>query len=208
MLNSNLAKVLTLLTVILPRTALSGTKPADSLNERERNIRVIAELDPNENMDCLSMGELDIGFSTENSGPPNVGVVLTDPRGRRIGFDPLTKVGWQELPQTDGYIHCDELNGEETCRGIVQVCGPVSGTYKLEVIGQQTTNYSVSISARSRETLDGHNVRSRRSGADLNHVAIRAGVRNVVLVNYSRDPESKVSAELQHPPAGPPNGSH
>lgn len=78
-----------------------------------------------------------------------------------------------------GYIDCDDLHGRGTCRGVVQVCGPLSGTYKLEVTAQKTTAYSV-------------------SEAGLNKVAIRAGSRNSVLLNYSRDPQEKVTAELQH----------
>ena len=41
----------------------------------------------------------------------------------------------------------------EQSRGLVQVCGPLSGTYKLEIIALQPTAYSVSISGRSKAVL-------------------------------------------------------
>ena len=70
---------------------------------------------------------------------------------------------------------------------------------KLEMIGQKTTTYSVSISARSKELVDGGEVHSSRSEAELNNVTIRARSRDIVLLNYSRDPREKVTAQLQHP---------
>jgi hypothetical protein len=86
--------------------------------------------------DCVALGELGLIFSTENNGALNVGVVVTDPRGRRIGFDPLTKSSWDELRLAQGFINCDASYADGRCRGIVQVCGPVSGGYKVEVVGQ------------------------------------------------------------------------
>jgi hypothetical protein len=71
---------------------------------------VLDEPDPGDTGDCLSPGELDIVFRTGNDGSPNVGVVLTDPRGRRIGFDPLIKHAWQALPVAQGDINCDDLD--------------------------------------------------------------------------------------------------
>lgn len=97
-----------------------------------------------------------------------------------------------------GYIDCDDLHGRGTCRGVVQVRGPLSGTCKLEVTAQQTTAYSVSIPAPSKKVLAAGRLQSFSSEAGLNNVAIRAGSRNSVLLNYSRDPREKVTAELQH----------
>ena len=198
-LNCRIVKVLTLFLVVIPRPALCDRSLVDSINDRDASIRkVLEEVDPRDDVNCLSMGELDIVFRTDNHGVPKVGVMLMDPRGRRIGFDPLTKHAWQQLPEADGYIDCDDLHGSSACRGIVQVCGPVSGTYKLEMIGQKTTTYSVTISARSKELVDGGKVHSSRSEAELNNLTIRARSRDIVLLNYSRDPREKVIARLQH----------
>ena len=199
MLNCRIVKVLTLFVVIIPRSALCDRSLVHSIQDRDTGIRnVLEEVDPKDDMDCLSMGELDIVFRTDNNGAPKVGVMLTDPRGRRIGFDPLTKRAWQQFPEAEGYIDCDDLHGSDACRGVVQVCGPVSGTYKLEVIARQTTDYSLSISARSKAVLDGHSLQSSHSEEDLNNVAIRARSRSIVLLNYSRDPQQSVTAQLQH----------
>jgi len=168
--NCRIVKVLTLFVVIIPRSALCDRSLVDSIKDRDAGIRkVLEEVDPKDDMDCLSMGELDIVFPGSSS--------------RR----------------QQGYVDCDDLHGSDACRGIVQVCGPVSGTYKLEMIGQKTTTYSVSISARSKELVDGGEVHSSRSEAELNNVTIRARSRDIVLLNYSRDPREKVTAQLQHP---------
>ena len=199
MLNSKIVKMLTLLMVVTPKIAHAGL--VDVLQAQRMSVREVvdeSDPDPEDTRDCFAMGELNIVFRTANSGPPNIGIVLTDPRGRRIGFDPLTNSAWQELPLAQGYIDCDDLDGPGTCRGIVEICGPVSGDYKLEVIGQQTTVYSLSVFARSKEVIDGDGLRSRNSEDDLNSIAIRERSRNSVLLNYSRDPQEQVSAQLQH----------
>lgn len=196
-LNRRIVKMLTLFVVIIPRLALSDANLAHSSKLADTSNRELAyELDPEDNGHCLSLGALDIVFRTHNYGPPNVGVVLTDPRGRRIGFDPLTKKAWQALPVAQGYIDCDDLDGRGRCRGVVQVCGPVSGTYKLEIIAQKTTAYGVSISARSKAIPGNGSLHC--SAADLNNVAIRARSRNIILLNYSRDSQDAVTAQLQH----------
>ena len=198
MLNYRIVKAFTLIMVIIPRPALSHANFVHVSRLVDARIHdFMDELDPDDTEDCVSQGELDIVFRTDENGPPNVGVVLTDPRGRRIGFDPLTKRGWQALPVAQGYIDCDDLSGADTCRGVVQVCGPVTGTYRLEVIAQQTTAYSVSVLARSREVLDGNSLQSRFSKTDLNNLAIRKLSREIVLLHYSRDPQENVTAQLQ-----------
>jgi hypothetical protein len=100
------------------------------------------------------LGERDIAFRSDNSGPPSIAVVVTDPRGRRIGFDPLTKRGWQELPVAQGSIDCDKSDGKDACRGLIEVCGALSGTYKLEIIASASSDYTLTISARSEEVRD------------------------------------------------------
>src|SRR5246127_5769852 len=197
-LNCRIVKVLILLMVIIPTPARSHANFVHGPSLAGTRIRdILDEPDPDDTGDCLSLGELDIVFRTGNDGPPNVGVVLTDPRGRRIGFDPLIKHAWQALPVAQGDISCDDPGNTNTCRGIVQVCGPISGTYKLEVIALKTTAYSVSILARSKEVLDGNSLQSHFSKTDLNNLAIRKQSREIVLLQYSRDPGENVTARLQ-----------
>ncbi len=199
-LSRRIVKMLVALMAIIPRAALNGANLAPVSKVPDTSIRnVISEPDPDENGDCSSLGELDIVFRTDNSGPPNVGVVLTDPRGRRFGFYPLTNQVWQALPVALGYIDCVDLGSADGCRGVIQICGPVSGNYKLEVIASQPTIYSVGISARSKEVHNGHSIQSLHSEADLSKVTIRERSRDIVFLNYSRDPQEQVTAQLQHP---------
>jgi hypothetical protein len=196
-LNCRIVKILTLLMVIIPTPARSHANFVHVPSLADTRIRdIFDEPDPDDTGDCLSLGELDIVFRTGNDGPPNVGVVLTDPRGRRIGFDPIIKHVWQALPIAQGDISCGDLGRTNTCRGIVQVCRPISGTYKLEVIALKTTAFSVSVLARSKEVLDGHSLQSHLSKTDLNNLAIRQRSREIVLLHYSRDPQENVTAQL------------
>jgi len=184
--------------VIIPTPARSHANFVHVPSLADTRIRdVLDELDPDDTDDCLSPGELDIVFRTGNDGAPNVGVVLTDPRGRRIGFDPLIKHAWQALPVAQDDINCDDLGPMNTCWGIVRVCGPISGTYKLEVIALKTTSYSVSALDWSKEVFDGNSLQSHFSKTDLNSLAIRKRSRQIILLHYSRDPQENVTAQLQ-----------
>ena len=197
-LNCRIVRILTLLMVIIPTPARSHASFVHVPSLADTHIHdVLDEPDPGDTGDCLSPGELDIVFRTGNDGSPNVGVVLTDPRGRRIGFDPLIKHAWQALPVAQGDINCDDLGGTNTCDGVVQVCGPISGTYKLEVIALKTTALSVSVLARSKEVLDGNSLQAHFSETNLNKLAIRRRSRQIVLLHYSRDPQENVTAQLQ-----------
>ena len=76
MLNCRIVKVLTLFVVIIPRPALCDRSLVDSIKDRDAGIRkVLEEVDPKDDMDCLSMGKFDIVLRTDK-----VGVRLTDPR--------------------------------------------------------------------------------------------------------------------------------
>jgi hypothetical protein len=99
--------------------------------------------------------------------------------------------------QSQGDINCDDLGPTNTCWGIVQVCGPISETHKLEIIALKTTVYSVSVVGRSKEVLDGNSPQSHFSKTDLNNLAIRQRSREIVFLHYSRDPQENVTAQLQ-----------
>jgi hypothetical protein len=74
-----------LLIVILSRPALSHDNFEHVSGSPETRIHdILDERDPDDTGDCLSLGELDLVFRTNKSGPPHIGVVLTDPRGRRL----------------------------------------------------------------------------------------------------------------------------
>jgi hypothetical protein len=199
-LNSKTLKTLILFILMISRPVLS--KPNVHLVSKWAGTSVrepVDEPDATDTGDCFSLGELDISFRTDNDGPPNVGVVLTDPRGRHIGFDPLTKQSWQQLPVAQAYIDCDDLDGNDSCRGLVQICGALSGAYELEIISQQTATYDVSVFARSKEFLERNNFQSYHSETELNSIPIREGSRDTILLKYSRDLHEKVAGQLQPP---------
>src|SRR5258708_12331389 len=99
MLNCRIAKMLTLLVAINPRPALSNASLVNALKVRDTNTReVVDELNPDDTNGCFSLGELDIVFRSDNSGPPNVGIVLTDPLGLPIVFYLLNNHPCQSLP--------------------------------------------------------------------------------------------------------------
>jgi hypothetical protein len=185
--------ILAIATPAFSSANLASASKTTSMTNRE----VVDDLDPKGTLDCASLGELDISFRTDNDDPRDVGLVLTDPRGRRVGFDVLTQRAWDELPVAQGDIDCDALDGANSCEGLVQICGPVSGTYKLEVIAQRSTAYSLNISARSRQVYGDHGSKFSQSDAPVNNVAIRGGSRDIVVIDYSRDPQQRVAAQLQ-----------
>ncbi len=183
---------------IVPRLAHGDVKVSRAVGVGTANVRALQnESDPRDSESCASLGQLDISFGTDGDGAPKVGVVVTDPRGRKIGYDPLTKKAWDEVPEAGGRIVCDPVS--DVCRGRIEVCGPVSGAFKVEVIGQRTATYSLSVCARSQETHDGKGLGSSDSAADLNKVAIQSGARDVVMVQYSRDREQRVAVQRQQP---------
>jgi hypothetical protein len=193
-------RIVTILSLLIlaPRAVFGDVHLGDVAFVSPVNTREVQdERDPNDAADCVALGELDIAFHTNNSGPPTTGIVLTDPRGRRIGFDPLTKRAWQELPVAQGLIDCDESDGKDACRGLVEVCGALSGTYKLLIIANAASDYTLTISARSQEVRGGQHLRSSYSDYDLISIPIRKGSRNLISVTYSRDPNLRVAAHLQ-----------
>lgn len=193
--NFLIVPALFVLTVLTP--VYSNVNMADARNAEIRNHGIHDEPDADESGDCLSLGELDLMFRSENSGPPNIGVVLTDPRVRRIGFDPLTKRSWDKLPVAQGFIDCDASYADGSCQGIVQVCGPISGVYKIEVIGLKASVYSLGVSARSKRVKVSNGFQNSLSEADVKDIATRMGSRDILLLDYSRDPEAKIAVQIQ-----------
>jgi hypothetical protein len=186
-----LASVVVLLFVcpLVGRTILP--RQATSVNKQP----VRDEADPKDTQSCREMGELDIAYSSENTGAPIVGLVVSDPRGRRVGQDPIAHELWQELPLAQAFIDCDDdQDGPQAgaCRGAVQICGPVSGTYKVEVIASQTGNYSVTATGSSAQRLAAKRLHSTDSEAEIKATPIRKGSRETLLLTYSRDPGTKL----------------
>ncbi len=162
------------------------------------------EADPKDTQSCRSMGELDIAYSSENSGAPIIGLVVSDPRGRRIGQDPLAHELWQELPQAQAVIDCDDdQDGSAAgqCRGTVQICGPVSGTYKVEVIAAETGAYTLTVTGSSAQRIAARRLHSTDSEATISATPIEKGAHETLMLTYSRDPGSKLSLIRREAPS-------
>ena len=125
-------------------TSLSGTV-----------VREISqEADPQDDeQECVSSGRMTIVYASNDSAVPNVGFQITDPRGRKIGYDPATNRGWQEMPLAEAFLDCEQNDdtGElRECKGHIEICGPISGTYQIEVMPTKNVNFSLNAWATSQ----------------------------------------------------------
>jgi hypothetical protein len=191
--------VLALATSVLPLKASNGVakwRAGNPLLERQDAVEIHDEADPTEMQSCYSMGQINLTYESGDMGAPNVGLRITDPRGRKIGYDPLTHRGWQEFPLAQGYLDCDQ--NEDTsevrhCTGHIQICGPISGTYKVEVLPARTRNskYSINLSSTSQQTRDESGLHSTASQTELKST-IRKRTSATLSLQYSRETGTQV----------------
>jgi hypothetical protein len=116
------------------------------------------------------MGRMTIDYASGETGLPKAGFRITDPRGREIGYDPRTNRGWQAMPLAQAFLECEENDGTgelEQCKGHVEICGPVSGTYQIEVLPTHSCKYSITVSATSQRTRTEFGYDTTSSRADL-----------------------------------------
>lgn len=174
-------------------TADMGVAATSAHRGRIGNIR--AEADPRDSEACFSMGRLFISYKGSDFGPLGVGLRISDPRGRTIGYDFGRKRGWQELPVAEASVECDE-NNEETgelrnCQGQIEICGPLSGLYKVEVLPTQKGKYSIAVSARSAEKQD-----VTGFGTDSSHTELNGEIHDsehpLLTLQYSREPGTQI----------------
>jgi hypothetical protein len=184
-----LASLIALL--VFPLTAGANRPSVKQTDNIQANIR--DEADPQDTQSCRAMGQLDISYLTEEPGAPRVGVIVTDPRNRRIGYDPITSKTWQELPLAEAYVDCEE-NGEtlRNCKATIHICGPVSGAYKLQVVASEAAKYSLVVSATSAETKDKRGAHATASRAELSSVAIEKRSRDALVMRYYREPGTNI----------------
>jgi hypothetical protein len=177
--------------IVFPVTAGANRPSFKETHSRETEIR--DEADPQDTQSCRTMGQLQISYLTEDRGAPRVGVIVTDPRNRRIGYDPITSKTWQELPQAEAYVDCEE-NGEElrNCQATIHICGPVSGSYKVQVAAAETAKYSITVSGKSAEVKGRRGVQSTTSHAELSNVTIEKRSRDALVMRYYREPGTNI----------------
>ncbi len=90
-----------------------------------------------------------------------VEMVVTDPQGRRLGFDPTSGTSYAEIPDAsyglDGGIAGGDGSGEEI-PGVktAWLNAPIDGEYTLDVIGTDTGSYGVDGEAYDQEGSHSH----------------------------------------------------
>ena len=129
-----------------------------TLSSRASMREIQGEADPEDEQQCTSMGWMTITYTGGDAGLPKLRFRLTDPRGREIGYDPGTNTGWQKLPVAQAFFHCEEDpdTGDLTeCKGHIEICGPISGTYQVELLPTQSGQFSFSAWGTSEITRNG-----------------------------------------------------
>jgi len=147
------------------------------------------EADPEHEQACFSMGRVTIDYASGETELPKVGFRIIDPRGREIGYDPRTNRGWQQMPLAQAFLDCEENEdtGElRNCKGHIEICGPMSGTYQIVLSSAHSSKYSISVSASSQRKRDGAGYEMTESRADLKG-DIRGQEAAVVVLQYSRE---------------------
>ena len=147
------------------------------------------EADAPDEQSCFSMGTIDIAFASGEVGLPKVGLRIMDPRGRKIGYDPRTSRGWLEVPLAQASLDCQENQdtGElRHCKGHLEICGPIGGTYQLEVLPTDSGIYSIIVSTTSPVWQNQAEHGTTSSRAELK-AKIHGQEPEVLLLDYSRE---------------------
>lgn len=190
-----LVTALILCSLPLASTRLSARSEIDThLLSKSSSRPIHLDTDPADEQACFSMGRMVIDYSSGDSGAARPGFRVIDPLGRRIGYDPQTSRSWQEMPLAQAYLDCDQ--NEETgefanCIDHIEICGPVSGTYRIELASSQSTSYVIKVLAFSQRTRTGSAYEITTSVADLQG-AINHKEPATLLLHYSREPGSQV----------------
>jgi hypothetical protein len=111
------------------------------------------EADPEDEQQCFSMGRMTITYTSGDAGLPKLRFRLTDPRGREIGYYPATNTSWQELPLAQAFFDCEENPDTGDLieyKGHTEICGPISGTYQVELLPTQSGQFSLSAWVRAK----------------------------------------------------------
>jgi hypothetical protein len=171
---------------------------------------------------CTTEGYLRIAlYPTSGRGKTPVSVVLTDPQGRKLGYDPVRKTEYADVPQStfsgdrgkpappkldpnavDPSLIIDPQTPRPTpspqapaapTPAVLELCNPIGGQYQLQVIGIEPGKYGVSINAANREVLDiSGRPMSLDSRAEIPATSSRKGGLQNFLIVYSRTPGVRV----------------
>jgi hypothetical protein len=85
----------------------------------------------------------------EISAHSPVHLVVTDPLGRRVGYDPRSKASWDEIPGA-GYTVNNNIGATDGSvlpgPKLVHIPGPIDGAYVIQVFGYDTGAFEVDVS--------------------------------------------------------------
>jgi hypothetical protein len=119
------------------------------------------------------------GLRANGDQEPVSELLLTDPRGRRLGFEPGTKRQHAEIPRA-GY---DEGTGPVPGREL-EIMRPPDGAYTLEVIGTHAGRYDVSMYASDTE---GQPI---SSDVEVSDIPTRPGLTHRYAFDYASAPSA------------------
>jgi len=80
------------------------------------------------------------------SGHSPIELMVTDPDGRRVGYDPRTRRWYSEIPGASYYVWslgADDGSGDNTISKVLDVPSPVDGVYKLQIAGIADGRYTI-----------------------------------------------------------------
>ena len=117
------------------------------------------------------------GRRADGDQAPVTELLLTDPRGRRLGFEPNTQRQHAEVPRA-GY---DEGTGPVPGREL-EIMRPADGAYTLEVIGTHAGRYDVSMYANDTEG------QPTTAGVELSGIPTRPGLTHRYVFEYASTP--------------------
>lgn len=115
-------------------------------------------------------------------------LLITDPQGRRTGYDPIAGIEYLEIPRSAYVSEAieDATTGEpgpET--KIIDIRQPLQSDYELKVIGTEEGNYTLEIYAHDREN-------NQSAKEFLEPIPISSGMVHTYTLNYSREAGSKL----------------
>jgi hypothetical protein len=151
---------------------------------------------PQDGDSCTRLGLMHWTFFSEGAQQPVVELLITDSKGRRLGQDVAGNKGYEEIPSSSYGVEgldSDESSEEGEQTGVVEMCNPEPGDYKVQVFGKASGKYSIEVYATSKK-FPGRNglPESVQSSAMVDDVSIKKGAVQTLTVKYSREPGEKV----------------
>lgn len=115
-----------------------------------------------------------------------VEMYITDPEGKKAGFDPTTNTFYEEIPFASygtKYLGADDGGGGLIEAGMLDIPDPVDGEYTLTVVGTGNGEYGL----EARESDDKTNITSNSIFATTT-----VNQTSTYLIEFSLDPETPV----------------